>query len=100
MGKLSGLADVHMPETAAELSQFIYCMQWMSGCIPDFGARITPLREVLEEAYDISGKRTTKSIKRIRLSQLFWGPAQAEAFMDLQEQLRNAVKLAHRETGK
>lgn len=98
--RLLGLKNTRMPETSAELSQFVYCLQWMSGSIPDFATRIAPLREVLEEAYNRSGKRTTKSIQNIRLAKLSWGTAHADAYLELQEQLRNAVKLSHRDADK
>lgn len=92
---LSGIQQVVMPETAGELSQFIYCLQWMSYSIPDFANRIKPLREVLEAAYKRSGKRTRKSINKIALSSLSWGRTHVESYTSLQDSLREAVKLAH-----
>lgn len=94
--RLEGLKDCHPPYTAKELSQFVNCTQWISRYIPDFAGRVAPLREILERAYATSGKRTTRSIKNIRLTQLSWVPADLEAFNDLQEQLRAAVRLSHR----
>lgn len=94
--RLEGLKECHPPEKAHELSQFIHCVQWMSRYIPDFPGRVAPLRDILEKAYAQSGKRTTRSIKNVSLSQLSWGPEHLKAFNDLQEQLRSAVRLSHR----
>ena len=94
--RVDALKNGHEPVTAAELSQFVNCLQWMSNFIPDFSRRVASLRAVLEKAYSVSGKRTTASIKGIRLSNLDWNNEHVSAFQDLTEQLREAVKLAHR----
>ena len=98
--RLSALKDGHEPVTASELSQFVNCLQWMCNFIPDFSQRVAPLREILEEAYALSGKRTSKSIKSIRLTFLGWNDKYIKAFWDLIQQLREAVKLAHRDHSK
>jgi len=92
---LSGLMNITSPQTAGELSQYIYCLQWMSQSIPDFANRISCLRNVLEEAYTKSGKRTKKSIASIPLSSLSWGRQHDKSFLELQDSLRQSVKLAH-----
>ena len=92
---LSGLQDMHMPKTAAGLSQFIYCCRWMSMSIRNFAQRIGSLNDVLEEAYAKSGKRTKKSINKIALSMLSWGPTHEATFRKLQDSLRSAVTLAY-----
>ena len=94
--RLVGLKDVFLPETAGDLCQYIHCLQWMPLTISDFSDRVALLRDVLEEAYVRSGKRTRKSIQRITLSQLSWGPAHVATFHSLQEQLRQSVTLSHR----
>ena len=69
-----------------------------SGCPSRFQIFRTALllRDVLEEAYVRPGKRTRKSIQKITLSQLSWGPANVATFHSLQEQLRQSVTLSHR----
>lgn len=84
-----------LPATAGELSQYIYCLQWMSYSIPDFATRIAPLRDILEAAYKQSGKRTRRSIDNIPLSKLSWGQQHETSFNSLQDSLREAVKLNH-----
>lgn len=88
-----------LPETADELGAFIYCCRWMSISIPDFARRVTPLTDLLEKAYSRSGKRTKRSIKNISLRTLSWGPLHTEAFHNLQDTLRNAVRLSYPKPG-
>ena len=85
---LDGLSNASDPETAVELSQFVNCAQWMSSCIPDFSARVKPLRDVLELAYSRAGKRTSKAISRIPLSELAWGSDHTSAMRSLQDSLK------------
>lgn len=93
--RLAGLQNMSMPTTAEELSEFAYCCRWMSVAIPQFAVRIAPLTAILEEAYSRSGRRTTKSIKRILLNSLSWGPTHVEAFHSLQDTLCNAITLSY-----
>jgi len=97
--RIEALRDMDEPKTAAELGEFIYCCRWMSNSIPDFSVRIAPLNEVLEEAYGRSGKRTKRSVKNIALSTLPWGPTHVQVFTELQDTLRNAVKLSYPKPG-
>lgn len=71
----------------------------MSVAIPDFSACLVLLKEVLEEAYTLTGRRTRRSVRNTRLSQLLWGPACISVFNKLQKQLQQAVTLAHRKEG-
>eukprot|EP00171_Calliarthron_tuberculosum_P001128 IDg1128t1 len=48
---IAALKDLSIPETAGELSQFVFCMRWMSGCIPQFTQRASLLTDLLEKAF-------------------------------------------------
>jgi len=93
--RIEGLRTMQNPKTADELAEFIYCCRWMSNSIPNFATRVAPLSKLLEEAYTRFGKRTKRSIKSIALSNLSWGTIHMQAFEDLQDTLRNAVKLSY-----
>jgi len=67
----------------------------MAIAIPDFAKRIGPLNDVHEEAFTKSGKRTKRSIQKIALSTLSWGPVHENTFLKLQDSLRTAVKLTY-----
>lgn len=45
----------------------------------------------------MSGKRTKRSIARIPLSKAGWGAEHSDTFKQLQEQLQEIVKTAHRD---
>lgn len=93
--RLSGLQTMGLPKTAEELAQLIHCCRWMSLSIPDFTRRIVPLNDMLEAAFKKAGKRTKKSICKILLQRLSWGPTHDESFHNLQESLINAAKLSY-----
>lgn len=95
--RLSGFLDTKMTKNASELFEFLYCLQLISDSIPDFATCISSLREILEDAYHHSRKRATNSIQNIGFAELSWGPTHMEAFLDLREQLRNAVKMSHQD---
>ena len=94
---LGGLQGVELPISAGELCEYVHCLQWMSYCIPDFPNRISPLKKLLEEAYMASGSRTKKSIEKIKLSSLTWGPEHEAVFRNFQDEIKNLAKLAHRD---
>lgn len=75
-------------------------MQWMANCIPTYANRAAPLREILGKAYEKSGKRTTKSIRRPSFKELDCGIVHQEAFKDLTKQLEEAVEISHRDVEK
>ena len=93
--RLTGLCNMHEPQTANELCEFVHCCRWMSLSIPDFSRTVAPLTGLLETAYRISGKRTKRSLRKISLRTLSWGATHSDAFNSLQKTLRNAVKLSY-----
>jgi len=97
---LSGIQEMYLPINAAELLEYVHCMQWMSSAIPDFNERIEPFRLILEEAYAMSGARTKKSVQKIALRTLSWGTEHEALFREFQLNLQEVVKLAHRDTSK
>lgn len=97
---VQGLKDMADPQTADEVCQFVHCCRWMAISIPDFARRVAPLVAVLEEAYTRSGRRTKRSIRGIQLRTLSWGAEHQRAFTDLQNSLRDAVKLAYPKPGR
>ena len=93
------LKDLSMPKTGGELFQYIHCCRWMSTAIPAFEQRIAPLSNILEQAYERSGRRKKKSIENMELSLLSWGPDHERAFKDLQTSILNFTKLAYPKKG-
>ena len=92
---IEGISTMENPQTAEELSQFVHCAQWMGHNIPDFAARVQPLRNILELAYEKVGRRTSKAISKVKLSDIAWGNVESAAMRSIQDSLRNTVTLAH-----
>lgn len=86
--RLSGIQNLHEPESGSELAEFIYYCRWMSLTIPDFVRIAKPLTELLERAFRKIGKRTKRSIKNIRVSTLSWGRDHSQAYEKIQEMLK------------
>lgn len=61
---------------------------------------MTPLRELVQKAYAKSKKRTTKSIKSIRLASLGWNAEHEKAFHSLQEALKETITLTYPDLNK
>ena len=89
-----------MPITAGELCDYLHFLQWMAHSLPYFTKRIGPMKEILEEAYKRAGSRTKKAEQRIRLDALWWDSRHKNTYKEFQMELRNLVKLAHRDTAK
>eukprot|EP00171_Calliarthron_tuberculosum_P020891 IDg20891t1 len=98
--RIEGLKSMHMPQTAEELNQFIHCLRWMSRSIPNFEKRVAPLIAVVDEAFQISGKRTKRSIRKIKLNILSWKKQHEDIILDFQASLKEAVTLTHPDVSK
>jgi len=94
------LSKLDNPKNAAELSQVLNCLQWMSQAIPKFAERAYPLRKILDVAYAKSGKRTSKTIRKYKLEDLGWDETTQNTYEGLLEDLRESVQLSYPEPGK
>ena len=93
---LSGLQNLHPPQNAGELCEFVHCLQWMGNSIPDFASRVTPLISILEEAHAKSGSRTKRSVQGIPLGSLSWNKGHEQLFAEFQEEIHSMKTLSHR----
>lgn len=85
---IEALKNIHAPQTAGELCEYIHCCRWMSTAIPDFARRSGPLDELLEKAYKKVGKRTKRAIKNVKLHSLGWNQEHTQLFEDIQLNLK------------
>lgn len=97
---LAGLANACEPRNGAELVQFVYCLNWMSNAIPRFAERVASLRKLLETVYKQVGRRTKAAVAKVQLVPAGWSEEHKRAFVDMQVQLKHAVKSAHRNRDK
>lgn len=95
---IDGLSGCEPPRSAGELCEYVHGVNWVSSSIPRFAERVSVLRDILEEAYaKAGGSRKKKSISKIPLADLGWNEKHLNAFKDLQTQLQEATRLAHRD---
>ena len=92
--RLSGLKEMNTPTNGAELQQFITSINWMRQAIPNYNHITAPLYDILEEVYQHSGKRTKRAAKKVKLKDTSWNQKHEECFRQVQQSLREAVKLA------
>ena len=78
---ISSLNVAELPKSAAELCEFVHCMQWMESSIPDFVERVAPVKEVLEEAYRRAGARSKKAIQKSSLAWLSWNDSHVQEYI-------------------
>lgn len=62
-----GLESMATPTISSALLQFKYAMQWLRTSIPELSVIIQPLLDALERSFNVSGKRTKRSLHRITL---------------------------------
>ena len=57
--------------------------------------RSNQLVDILEEAYQVSGKQTKNSILNVPLGKLSWGKAHLETFRSMHSSILNYTKLSY-----
>lgn len=65
----------------------------MSSVIPDFVNIVKHIQDIFAEAYKITGKRTKRPLKSVKLSTLSWGADHQNDFECLKDRVRKAVRL-------
>jgi len=95
--RLQGLLTMDPPTTAAHLQQFLCALQWMRMAIPQFQQLVDPLHEILEKAYEVSGKRTSRAAAKVSLSSLGWSYDHLTMYENCKKALANQTMLEHRD---
>ena len=93
--RIDWLKYLTMFETAGEPCKYVHCCRWMATAIPAFNVRIAPLLDILEQAYQMSGKRTKNFILSMPLGNLSWGDAHEDAFRSMQTSIPNSIKFSY-----
>lgn len=87
------ILDMKVPQTAAQLQQFICATNWMRNSIPLYSQTIKPLHDLLESVYKDVGGRTKRRITKVSINGS-WGKDHDEAFSTIKNQLANTTKLS------
>lgn len=75
-----GVKNAVEPTNAAELCQYVHCVECMRNSIPRFAERADTFHDLLEAAHNKVGKRTKKTITRLNLQSLGWGHEHSASF--------------------
>lgn len=95
---MSDLTDSDHSRTTGELCEYVLSASWLSTSLLRFTEPVEPLRALLEVAYaKTGGKRTKKSISKLSLDSLGWNKTHSDAFDGLQDQIKEATRLTHRD---
>lgn len=90
--RLEALMNMSIPNTGADLQQFICATNWMRTSIPNYATAIHPLHELMESIYKSTGKRTKRSVSKTSLSGL-WGENHDRAFAQIKKQIAHSTTL-------
>ncbi|CEO98733.1 Reverse transcriptase domain-containing protein [Plasmodiophora brassicae] len=96
---ICALKAMSIPQTAADLQQFICGLNWMRSAIPRFAERVHPLQQLLLEASRSIGSLKKRQLRRIRLDHIGWGDQHSRSFEALKEILANLMTTAHPKDG-
>ncbi|CEP02410.1 hypothetical protein PBRA_008994 [Plasmodiophora brassicae] len=88
---ICALKTMSIPQTAADLQQFICGLNWMRSAIPRFAERVHPLQQLLLEASRSIGSLKKRQLRRVRLDHIGWGDAHARSFETLKDVLANLM---------
>ena len=66
--RVSGLVNMSLPKTGAELQQFLCAINWMRGNIPEYSALTAPLYALLEQAMRVADSRKKTKLHTIALA--------------------------------
>ena len=70
--RLQGLSDMRLPETAAELMQFLQAMNWLRTSLPRKAKVVAPLRLLLEELMAGAARRPKRVAKNRAIPPAAW----------------------------
>ena len=97
--RLTGLATMRRPETAAELMQFLQAVNWLRTSLPRMAEVVYPLRVFLEE-HLAGAKRRTKRVASNRvISAGDWTSRLIGAWEAAQDLVAHAVALSYPKPG-
>ncbi|KAE8907530.1 hypothetical protein PF005_g17564 [Phytophthora fragariae] len=86
---------MQLPQTGADLQQFLCASNWMRQSIPEYTRISAVLYDALERAAKVSGSRKKKILGKINLVDVAWGAQETAGFEDVRQALLRMVPLAH-----
>ncbi|KAE9298670.1 hypothetical protein PR003_g23177 [Phytophthora rubi] len=78
---------MQLPQTGADLQQFLCASNWMRQSIPEYTRISAVLYDALERAAKVSGSRKKKMLGKINLVDVAWGAQETAGFEDVRQAL-------------
>lgn len=85
-----GLATMHGPEMAGELTQFLQVVNWMRTALPELAVVVEPLRDMLEAFLE---QAPNTPCDRLEITQQGWTEDRAAAWESATDSNADAVPL-------
>lgn len=93
---LSGSQNCLAPHTAGELYEYVYTESWISSTLPRLANRgAPPTWDARTDIWKGWQSETAKCIVKTNFAMPEWCEEKEQAFQDFQQQIRDAVLLAH-----
>jgi len=93
--RIQGLLDMQLPQTAADLQQFLCACNWMRASIPRYNELVSELTLLMEQCMSKGGSRKKNKLVKLLLKECGWKDVHEEAFARLKGALAEMVPLAH-----
>jgi len=93
--RVQGLVDMQVPQTAADLQQFLCACNWMRASIPRYNEVVHDLSVLMETCMAKGGSRKKSKLTKIVLKDCGWDQVHEEALGRVKKALQHMVALAH-----
>lgn len=91
------LLSMDSPTTGVHLQQFLFELQWVKQTIPNFTLIVAGLHQLMEQVYDLTYKRTKRSVSRVLLPHKGCTTSYQTSFKTCEKTLANLHKLSHQD---
>lgn len=88
------------PTNGGHLQQFLCALQWVRSAIPQFNKLTEPLHIYMERVFQISGRRTKRSVSQVNLNAHGWSKVERDCFERCKKALAHQVTRTHRDESK
>jgi transposase InsO family protein len=93
--RIQGLCDMPVPQTAADLQQFLCACNWMRASIPRYNEVVNELLTLMETCMSKCGSRKKIKLAKLLLKDCGWEDIHDRAYYRLKDALSLIVPLAH-----
>jgi hypothetical protein len=93
--RVQSLVEMHLPQTAGDLQQYLCAASWMRQSIPEYTRITSCLYDALGRAAKLVGSHKKTPLAKVCLEDVSWGDDEIAGFEDVGTALLVMVPLAH-----